>query len=398
MPHRFSTRTQWESAKDAYTLAVREARASKRELIDLTASNPTTCGFAFDAEKVLAPLSDPAALVYDPDPRGMRSAREAVAQYYADHGAAVDPDEILLTTSTSEAYSFLFRLLCDPGDEVLIPQPSYPLFDLLAGLENIVLKPYPLFYDPGGGDHSWSIDVATLERSITPRTRALLLVHPNNPTGHYTSANERKEVEAICARHNLALIVDEVFLDYPKEAPISAAAKAEAMSFTAGNPPVLTFVLSGMSKIAALPQMKVSWLVCRGAEEVKVAALARLEVIADTFLSVNAPVQLALPAWLHAREPVQQQILTRVRQNFAAVQAAGLEYLEWQAGWSLVLRVPAGEADLSLAARLVREAGVLVHPGSFYGMAPTGRLVVSLLSEPQVFTEGIERLSAAIKG
>ena len=388
MPHHFSSRTQWESAEDAYTLALREARAANRELIDLTASNPTVCGLHFDAEAILAPLSNPAALVYDPDPRGMRSAREAVAHYYADHGATIDPDDILLTTSTSEAYSFLFRLLCDPGDELLSAQPSYPLFDLLAGLENIVLKPYPLFYD-----HGWSIDTAELERSITPRTRALLLVHPNNPTGHFTSANERLAVEQICASHNLALIVDEVFLDYTVNTP------SKPVSFTVGQPSILTFVLSGMSKIAALPQMKASWLVCRGPAEAAAAALARLEVIADTFLSMNAPVQLALPAWLAARGPIQQQIRDRVRANFAAVQSLGdaLGWLEWQAGWNLVLRVPAGENDVDLAARLVRQAGVIVHPGSFYGMAAAGRLVISLLPEEIVFLQGISRLAAAIR-
>jgi len=393
VPHHFSSRTQWDSAEDAYTLALREARAANRELIDLTASNPTACGLHFDAEKILVPLSNPSALVYDPDPRGMRSAREAVARYYADHGAAVDPDTIILTTSTSEAYSYIFRLLCDPGDELLCPQPSYPLFDLLAGLENIVLKPYPIFYDQG-----WSIDIAELERSITPRARAILLVHPNNPTGHFTSANERSAVEVICERHGLVLIVDEVFLDYP------AAPQTIASSFTTGNSPVLTFVLSGMSKIAALPQMKASWLVCRGPSEATQAALTRLEVIADTFLSMNAPVQLALPAWLANREPIQQQIRERVRANFATARAAcagsgdALSWLEWQAGWNLVLRVPSHEDDHVLAARLVREAGVIVHPGSFYGMGATGRLVISLLPVESLFAEGIKRLAALITG
>lgn len=308
----------------------------------------------------------------------MRSAREAVAGYYADHDAVVDPDQIVLTTSTSEAYSYLFRLLCDPGDEVLVPQPSYPLFDLLAGLENVVLRPYPLFYD-----HGWAIDMAELERSITPRTRAVMLVHPNNPTGNYASDNERVALEAICARHGLALIVDEVFLDYP--------IGEKGRSFAAGDAPVLTFVLSGMSKIAALPQMKVSWLVCRGPEELKTAALGRLEVIADTFLSMNIPVQLALPAWLQNRAEIQKQIRERVQTNLAAAGKV-LDCLELQAGWNLVLKVSANEDDLSLAARLVREAGVIVHPGSFYGMAPAGRLVISLLPEIEVFAEGIRRL------
>ena len=188
------------------------ARPSGRRLIDLTVSNPTVCGFHYDAEAILAALSDPRALVYDPDPRGMRSAREAVAGYYADHGAVIDPDAVILTTSTSEGYGYLFRLLCDAGDEVLVAQPSYPLFDFLADLEDVRLRPYPLFYDYG-----WWIDFAELERRIGPRTRAIVLVHPNNPTGHATRAGERRRLEEICARHGLALIVDEVFLDYPME-------------------------------------------------------------------------------------------------------------------------------------------------------------------------------------
>jgi aspartate/methionine/tyrosine aminotransferase len=299
---------------------------------------------------------------------------------------------VVLTTSTSEAYSYLFRLLCDAGDELLTAQPSYPLFDLLARLEDVVLRPYPLFYD-----HGWSIDTATLAQSITPRTRAILLVHPNNPTGHYTSANERLALYELCARHGLALIVDEVFLDYSLDAEPSPSAS----SFAAADSPVLTFVLSGLSKIVALPQMKASWILCRGPEPLRQVALSRLEIIADTFLSMNAPVQHALPKWLAGRQGIQRQILERVRANFAAAQVAcdpcdHLGWLDWEAGWNLVLRVPSRETDVSLAARLVTEAGVIVHPGSFYGMQPSGRLVVSLLPEPYVFTEGINRLAALI--
>ena len=237
----------------------------------------------------------------------MRSARAAVAGYYAGHRADVDPDAVVLTTSTSEGYGYLFRLLCNAGDEVLVAQPSYPLFDFLADLEDVRLRAYPLFYDYG-----WWIDFAELERRIGPRTRAIVVVHPNNPTGHTTGAAERRKLEEICVRHGLALIVDEVFLDYPLGEAIT---ETRLESFTVGPHPVLTFVLSGMSKIAALPQMKVGWIVGLGPEEVRRQAMGRLEVIADTFLSMNAPVQLALPVWLARRGEIQTQILERVRRN-----------------------------------------------------------------------------------
>ena len=390
MSFRFSSRTLWEPAEDSYAVALREARAAGRALIDLTASNPTACGFNFVTAEILRPLSNPAALQYDPDPRGMRSAREAVAQYYADHAAPVTADELILTTSTSEAYSFLFRLLCDPGDEVLAAQPSYPLFDFLADVDDVVLKPYPLFYD-----HGWSIDLHTLERQITPRTRAVLVVHPNNPTGQYVSRAERQALEGICARHGLALIVDEVFLDYP--IADGAQAQESARSFSAGEHPALTFVLSGMSKIAALPQMKAAWIVVKGPAQAKDEALQRLEVIADTFLSMSAPIQHALPHWLAGREGIQQQIRERVLGNWKTAQAAlegsELSALEWTAGWNLVLRGPRAKDDLQWATRLVREQGVIAHPGSFYGMPSGGYLVLSLIVEPGQFADGIRLLA-----
>lgn len=377
----FSRRTAWDVSESAFAAAVREARAAGRSLIDLTISNPTACGFRYDAEALLAPLLDPAALSYDPDPRGLRSAREAVAEYYRGHEAAVSADDLVLTTSTSEAYSFLFRLLCDAGDEVLVAQPSYPLFDFLADLDDVKLKPYPLFYDYG-----WHIDFAALEQSIGPRTRAMVVVHPNNPTGHTTKAAERLRLEELCARHHLALIVDEVFLDYPLEA-------AEALqSFARGPHPALTFVLSGMSKIAGLPQMKASWIATFGTVEAKGQALNRLEVIADTFLSMNAPVQLALPSWLASRRTMQAQILQRVRRNLATAQASGVEVLRAEAGWCAILRLP--QMDRDAAGELLRRVDVMAHPGSFYGIAESGRVVVSLLGPEAEFAEAMRRISA----
>jgi alanine-synthesizing transaminase len=385
--YRFSARTGWDLGESGFAAASREARAAGRRLIDLTVSNPTVCGFDYDAEAILGPLASVGGLTYDPDPRGMRSAREAVAGYYHDHGvgsgvdfgAGVDPDAVVLTTSTSEGYGYLFRLLCDAGDEVLVAQPSYPLFDFLADLEDVRLRPYPLFYD-----HGWWIDFAELERRIGPRTKAIVVVHPNNPTGHATGAAERLQLEEICVRHGLALIVDEVFLDYP-------LGEESLRSFAVGPHPVLTFCLSGMSKIAGLPQMKVGWIVVLGPEEVRRQAMGRLEVIADTFLSVNAPMQIALPDWLAGRQRIQGQILERVRRNLGAAQRSRLEVLRVEAGWSAILRLPqVGERDA--AEFLLREAGVVVHPGAFYGIPESGRVVVSLLGFAQEFSEGLERI------
>jgi len=310
----------------------------------------------------------------------MQSARQTVAGYYRDHEAEVDPDAVVMTTSTSEGYGYLFRLLCDAGDEVLVAQPSYPLFDFLADLEDVRLRPYPLFYDYG-----WWIDFAELERRIGPRTRAIVVVHPNNPTGHATGVSERARLEEICARHGLALIVDEVFLDYPLR-------EGERLtSFAVGPHPVLTFVLSGMSKIAGLPQMKVGWIVGLGPEKGRVEAAGRLEVIADTFLSMNAPVQLALPKWLAGRRGIQGQILERARGNLAFAEGSGLEVLRTEAGWSVVLRLPqVGVEDVS--ERLLREADTVVHPGSFYGIGEGGRVVVSLIGLNSDFSLGLNRI------
>jgi alanine-synthesizing transaminase len=379
--YRFSTRTGWDVGESGFAAAIREARTARRDLVDLTVSNPTVCGFDYDAEAILAPLASVEAMTYDPDPRGMRLARAAVAGYYGDHGADVDPDDVVLTTSTSEGYGYLFRLLCDAGDEVLVAQPSYPLFDFLADLEDVKLRPYPLFYDYG-----WWIDFAELERRIGPRTKAIVVVHPNNPTGHATGAAERERLEEICARYGLALIVDEVFLDYPVKEDV------RLRSFAVGPHPVLTFVLSGMSKIAGLPQMKVGWIAGFGPEGDRRQAMGRLEVVADTFLSMNAPVQRALPIWLAGRRGIQGQILERLRRNLRLAVEGGVEVLRMEAGWSAIFRLPQMVGAGDPAEILLREAGVAVHPGAFYGIAEAGRVVVSLLGPMEEFGEGIRRI------
>lgn len=390
VPLQFSSRTQWDLQRTKYADALDELRSANTPFFDLTASNPTTCGFQYDSAGILRELGQPECLQYSPDPRGLQKARASVARYYEEVAAAqVAPQQIVLTTSTSEAYSYLFRLHCDPGAEVLIAQPSYPLFEFLANLDDIRLVTYPLFYD-----HGWHLDMAALEGRITSQTRAVVLVHPNNPTGHYTSAQEREAVERICLRHGLALIVDEVFLEYAHDNP---AATAGIRSLACGEHPVLTYVLSGLSKVAGLPQMKVAWLTVFGPQPLQQEAMARLEIIADTFLSMNAPVQHALAYLLANRRGVQQQVLARVRENLGALdrllaQSPLLSRLTVQGGWYAILRVPSLTGGEELSVRLMRQQRVVVHPGYFYGMAGDGWIVVSLLPPAEEFAEGARRL------
>jgi aspartate/methionine/tyrosine aminotransferase len=308
-------------------------------------------------------------------------ARESVCAYYADHGVSLQPEQIVLTTSTSEAYSFLFRLLCDPGNEIVLNQPGYPLFDFLAVLDDVRLKAASLVYDQG-----WQLDPEAVRRAITPQTRAIVLVHPNNPTGHFTKPWEAEALAQLCREFDLSLIVDEVFLDYSLAGP--------AVSFAAGLEGVPVYVVSGMSKIAGLPQMKAAWIVATGPQAVP--ALDRLEVITDTFLSMNAPVQWALPAWMEGREAIRQQISGRVAANLAELdrQLAPLpavSRLKVEGGWYAVLRIPALEPDEQTVLALL-ERGVWLHPGYFFGMPGSGWLVVSLLGPQAEFSTGVTRL------
>lgn len=381
---RFSQRTNWNTDESELARAHRNRVAAGLPVADLTASNPTRCGFRYDPE-LLAALNNPRALDYDPQPRGLLAAREAVCTYYAGLGAGVAPEQVILTTSTSEAYSYLFRLLCDPGAEILIPQPSYPLFDFLATLDDVRLKPAPLVYD-----HGWQIEPEGFRRAITPATRAIVLVHPNNPTGHFTKPWEARELAGLCREHNLSLIVDEVFLDYSIASSIPVPSSLP-FTFASGLEGIPVFVVSGMSKIAGLPQMKAAWIVATGPE--RGAALDRLEVIADTFLSMNAPVQWALPTWLAGRGAIQEQIRARVQANLAELdrQLAGqsmIRRLEVEGGWYAVLRIPALQPDEQTVLDLL-DRGVWVHPGYFFGMPPTGWLVLSLLAPEAEFSTGV---------
>jgi aspartate/methionine/tyrosine aminotransferase len=382
----FSQRTNWRLSPNALTRAIEEARASGQEILDLTVSNPTEAGVRPEPEIVLAALANPEAMHYGPQPRGMLEARQAVCRYYRESHEIfdLDPERLILTTSTSEAYSYVFRLLCNPADEILVPKPSYPLFEFLADLADVKLVPYPLLYD-----HGWQIDFDSLYKAATARSRAVILVHPNNPTGSYVSATEASALNAFCRDYGLSLIVDEVFLDYAHDG-------APRSSFAA-NLDALTFTLSGVSKISALPQMKLAWVATSGPAEMVAEAGARLEIIADTFLSMNAPVQLAAPVLLDQRKQIQPILLDRLRANLAELdgQLAGrpsCTRLLVEGGWYVVLRVPVIESDEDLAIRLLRKARVSVHPGHFYDFPNEGYLVLSLITEPGEFREGVARL------
>lgn len=385
----FSHRTGWNLAKNRYSEALEQHRQSGKELLDLTASNPTTVGISYHEAGISQALSRPGVFTYDPAAKGLLSAREAISGYYAEKGSVVDPDALILTTSTSEAYSFVFRLLCDAGDSILVPVPSYPLFDFLADLNDVRLEPYELVYA-----HGWQIDFTSLQSALVRaqskggRCRAVMLVHPNNPTGSFTEPHERDELNRLCLTHGMALIADEVFLDYRLTDSIP-------LTFS-GNDEALTFTLSGLSKISALPQMKVAWIAVSGPSSLKSQALARLEVIADTYLSMNAPIQLAVPAMLAERHNVQTQLLLRVHQNLSALDThmaahPSCERLALQGGWYALLRVPALGSDEDLTVALLERTGVLLQPGHFYNFPSDGYLVASLITPTQEFDAGIRR-------
>ncbi len=382
----FSKRTDWKLTPNRFTEAQQELRAAGMEVLDLTVSNPTRAGLAYDVEAILNSLINPDAMDYDPQPKGLVSAREAVAGYYREQheGFDVGPESLVLTTSTSEGYSYVFRLLCNPNDEILVPKPSYPLFEFLADLQDVKLVPYPLIYD-----HGWQIDFPSLYKAVNHRTRAVVVVHPNNPTGSYVSDAERRTLNSFCREYSLSLIVDEVFLDYAHDG-------APRPTFAA-NREALTFTLSGLSKISGLPQMKVAWVATSGLKDEVNAALGRLEVIADTYLSMNAPIQLATPVLLEQRKSTQPPLLDRLRSNLEELdhqlaKQKACRRLDVEGGWYAVLRVPATQSDEELAIELLRKLSVLVHPGHFYDFPGDGYLIVSLITPIEKFREGMERV------
>lgn len=384
----FSSRLNWDLRPNPLSRLIDEKRRAGARVLDLTESNPTHAGFHYPTEELLAALADPVALRYDPDPRGLLAAREAVSHYYAARGADVPASRILLTASTSEAYAYLFKLLADPGDEILMPRPSYPLFEFLAEMESVQARQYPLCYDG-----TWHIDFDALERAITPRTRAVVIVNPNNPTGSFLKREESARLEALAAVRGIAILSDEVFSDYA-----FAPDPSRIRTLTSAHQ-ALTFSMSGLSKIGGLPQLKLGWIVASGPSHE--TALERLELIADTYLSVATPVQLALPRLLLASGSIRQQILDRTRANLALLRNSieansTCQVLRVEGGWYAVIQVPRTRSEEDWALMLLGEHDVLVQPGFFFDFESEAFLVVSLLTATEVFKEGVHRLLAEV--
>lgn len=383
----FSSRVPAELEPNRLTVAVRRARAARRPLIDLTITNPTAAGIEYP-ESLLAPLGDPAARSYAPQPFGLLSAREAVAADYARRGVDVAPARIALTASTSEAYSLLFKLLCEPsGDRVLVPVPSYPLFDHLTRLDGLTPVTYRLEYHG-----RWLVDWDSVDAAWTGDVRAVLAVSPNNPTGSSLAPEEIREFAQRCAARGAALILDEVFADYPLVEGAPGAAREAGITA-----PCLAFRLGGLSKSAGLPQVKLGWIAVDGPGLLVQQALDRLELVCDTYLSVSTPVQMAAGALMQAGAAVRRQIADRVSANYARLRALAdarpsVDVLHADAGWSAVVRVPSTQSEEEMVLNLLERDDVLVHPGFFFDFAREAYLVVSLLPEPPAFGEGVRRL------
>jgi len=384
----FSSRLNWSAPENPLTRLLAEKRSRGEAVLDLTQSNPTAAGFSYPTDLLLASLADPRSLRYEPHPAGLATARAAVAEYYrqVSPGKNISPGRILLTASSSEAYALLFKLLVDPGDQVLVPRPSYPLFEFLAALESVCPVQYPLLYEG-----RWTIDFDALRRSITPRTRAIVIVNPNNPTGSFLKQRELQELIALCQTHQIAIICDEVFSDYafaPDQHRVASLSAVED---------VLTFVLSGFSKVLGLPQLKLGWIVVSGPETQQ--AIERLELIEDTYLSVGTPVQWAAGPLLGAREPIQRQILERVRSNRALLTrrigpASPWRLLETEGGWYAVLEAPRIYSEEQWVLGLLNQNNVLVQPGFFFDFEREAFLILSLLTVPETFQEGVDRILA----
>ena len=383
----FSKRLPADFTENALSIRAQEARLSSTRFLDLTESNPTRVGL-LAPDSLIERLGHRSGAHYAPDPRGLRSARTAVSRDYRTRGVDVDPDHIVLTASSSESYSLLFKLLADPGDEVLVPAPSYPLFEFLAELDGVRVRSYPLLFDD-----EWHLSIDSLRRLVTDRTRAIVVVHPNNPTGSFIKKEEATALDRFCAERGLAIIADEVFADFP------FAADEHRFETFASPSKALAFVLGGLSKSCALPQLKLGWIAVSGPEGPRRDALHRLEFIADTYLSVATPVQMALPHILEHKETLQAPVKRRLKQNLAALASSVADHnvltlLRPEGGWSALIQCPATRSDEERAL-LALNSGVLVHPGHFFDVESGCTLVVSLLCEPEIFDEALPDLMAA---
>jgi len=386
----FSKKFDYNTSGNKLSLLLEEKRKSGERIFDLTESNPTNAGFVYDNDKILNAISTAESLKYNPGPRGILSARIAVAKYYKSKGIKIDEDCIFLTSSTSEAYSFIFKLIADPFDEVLIPTPGYPLFPFIAELESINIKFYHLKYSKQDG---FRIDFDSLKSNITEKTKAIITVNPNNPAGNFLCKNDFQGLINVCVENNAALICDEVFFDY------NISKESEKRVSSAGIGEILSFTLSGISKICALPQMKLSWIVLNGPGKIPEEAKSRLEIITDTYLSVGTPVQLALPTLLETRHGIQKQISERINSNYSFLKKefAGEEkisVLNTEGGWYAVIKINTQFDEEKFAFDLLDKKNVYVHPGYFFDFVKEGYIVVSLLVKPIDFEEGILKIKS----
>ena len=389
----FSVRNSQHDAPNPLARAVRDARARAADgghaLLDLTASNPTSAGIPYATTEILAALADPRGLLYEPEPLGIASARAAVARDWTARGTAMDPSRIALTASTSEAYAVLFKVLCDPGDEILVPAPSYPLLGFLAAFESVSLKPYPLVYAGG-----WHVDLDALKSAIGARTKAIIVVTPNTPTGSYLGVHELDAMLDL----GLPIVSDEVFATYPLRGSGPPEGRIASVATASRG---LVFALSGLSKLAGLPQMKLGWIGVSGEASLVANAMARLELVLDAYLSVAAPVQHALPTLLATRSATEQAIRARTARNLETLQSAmksapTASVLEVEGGWYAIVRVPDVKTDEEWTLELVTRDGVHVQPGYFFDMGRGAHLVVSLLTPEATFAEGITRVAARV--
>jgi aspartate/methionine/tyrosine aminotransferase len=378
----FSSRTNWHRQPNRLAELLEECRKSGKPIYDLTNSNPTDCGIHYPEQEILSALSNPDALQYHPDPRGLLTAREAISNYYREKNVRVNLSDIFLTASTSEAYSLAFKLLCNPGESILVPRPSYPLFDYLAQVNDVLVQHYYLIYD-----HGWHIDIESLKNARTESTRAIVMVNPHNPTGMFLKKSEYNAIEEFGVKNNLAFIVDEVFADY------AFVEDKNRIASTAGNSEVLTFTLNGISKLAGFPQMKLGWIVVGGEESIRREASERLEILCDTFLSVNTPVQVALPELFRIGQLARATILDRIKSNYKYLYQAFINtactLAPIEGSWYAILKVPRTKSDEEWALGLLEHKGVYLYPGYFFDFVEEGYLVVSLLADEVLFRQAI---------
>ena len=382
----FASRTNWKLTPNQITERFQAIQKEGKKVLNLIESNPTHCHFKYLNEKLLLPFADSTNLKYEPSPKGMLETRTAIKNYYLKKGIKLDPEQIFLVASTSEAYSSIFRLLINPGERVLIPQPSYPLFNFLADINDTALDPYALSYD-----QKWQINIGALVQAYRPETKAITLVHPNNPTGSFVKQKEFFEIEKIAQNHSLALICDEVFSDY------AFCEDQDRFGSLAQRQGVLTFTLGGISKTLGLPQMKLAWIVVNGPEEILNETSKRLEVISDTYLSVSTPIQKSLPSWFALQPLIQEEITQRLKQNLAFLSQSlsgshPCSSLDTEGGWYVTLRLPRTKTEEEWVLEFLEKDYVFVHPGYFFDFAEEAYVVLSLLPLPEIFQEGIMRI------